>query len=80
MMGREDAIAIARKLVCEQQPKTVIVGVDNVFTVDNGQTWTVHLLPQPIVLDEKWVAVDTPGTIPVFVNAKTGQAKIGETL
>jgi hypothetical protein len=79
MISREDAIAIALKLAADEQPEPAIERVGDVFTMDGGRTWTVHLCPQQQIIDG-WIAVDTPGVWAVVVNGQTGIAKWVEIL
>jgi hypothetical protein len=80
MISREDAIAIALKLAADEQPESPIERVGDVFTMDGGRTWTVHLCPQQPTIDGRWIAVDTPGVWAVVVNGQTGIAKWVEML
>ena len=52
----------------------------DVFTVDGGASWTVHLIPARIVLGDSCTAFDTPGTWAVAVNGETGKAQWVEML
>jgi hypothetical protein len=79
MLSREEAIAIALRLSQEEPRGRQVATIGDVFTHDNGQTWTVHLVPEPLVIENKWVAFDTPGIWIVSVSSKTGCGKWVET-
>jgi hypothetical protein len=82
MVGREEAIAIALKLAAEDPDyrDRAVERVGDVFSMDGGLTWTVHLVPEPLDLSDGTVAFDTPGTWPVCVSGTTGRAKWIESL
>ena len=75
MVSREEAIAIALKLAADDPQRRPVERVDEVFSADGGQTWTVHLVPVPLDLGDGTIAFDTPSTWPVCVNVRTGKAR-----
>lgn len=80
MVSRDDAVAIALKLAADDPDYGPIERVGDVFSMDGGRTWMVHLVPIPLDLGNGIIAVDTPGTWPVRVCGLTGQANWVETL
>jgi hypothetical protein len=79
MVGRDEAVVIALKLAADD-PRRKVERVGDVFSMDGGLTWTVHLVPEPLDLGDGTIAVDTPGTWAVFVSGTTGRAKWIEML
>jgi hypothetical protein len=54
--------------------------VGAVFSRDDGLTWTVHLVPEPLDLGDGIIAVDTPGVWIVVVSGRTGKCNWVEAL
>jgi hypothetical protein len=81
MVTREEAIAIALKLAADDLLQEPIAGVGDVFTMDGGESWTVHLLErnEPQVVGD-WIITNTQQLQIVCVNGRTGQAVWCETL
>jgi hypothetical protein len=75
-MDREKAIAAAMKLVDDEPPGRPVIGLGDVFTVDEGQSWVVHFVPEPVGLGG-YIALDTPGVYIAVVSGKTGRAQMG---
>jgi hypothetical protein len=82
MVSREDAIAIALNLSLDdpQAGGRKVQSVGDVFSMDRGETWTVHLVPEPLDLGDGTFAFDTPGVWIVVVCGRTGKCKWVETL
>jgi hypothetical protein len=82
MVGRDEAAAIALKLASDDPPEgdRKVERVGDVFSMDGGLTWTVHLVPEPLDLGSGIIAVDTPGVWIVVVSGRTGRGNWVETL
>jgi len=80
MVGRDEAIAIALKLAEDDSQRRPVERVGDVFSVDGGLTWTVHLVPEPLDLGDGTIAFDTPGVWIVTVCGRTGRCVWSETL
>ena len=82
MVCREEAVAIALKLATDDPRNRVqaVERVGEVFSMDGGLTWTVHLVPEPLDLGDGTIAFDTPGVWIVTVCGQTGRCKWAETL
>ncbi|AWM40396.1 hypothetical protein GobsT_11090 [Gemmata obscuriglobus] len=81
-MGRDEAVAMALRLASDDPPSPYqkVERVGDVLSRDGGQTWVVHLVPEPLDLGDGTIAFDTPGTWPVCVSTTTGRANWIETL
>jgi hypothetical protein len=79
MVSREEVIASALKLAADDRPWEPITGVGDVFTVDGGESWTVHLLErnEPRVVGE-CIITSTQQVRIVCVNGRTGTANWAE--
>ena len=80
MVDRDEAIAIALKLAADDPERRPVERVGDVFSLDSGLTWTVHLWPVPLDLGDGTIAFDTPGTWAVCVSSRTGRGKWIESL
>jgi hypothetical protein len=81
MVTRDEAVAIALKLAADDPPSPrAVESIGDVFTMDGGQTWTVHLVPVPHDAGDGAVWFDTPGVWAVCVNGATGSAKWYDSL
>ena len=82
MVGRDEAAAIALKLAVDDPPAgdRKVERVGDVFSMDRGETWTVHLVPEKLDLGDGTFAFDTPGVWIVVVCGRTGRCKWVETL
>ena len=74
------AVEAALRLAEAEPPGRLLTDVGDVFTMDGGRTWTVHLVPEPLDLGNGVLAFDTPGTLIAIVNGVTGRANWAETL
>jgi hypothetical protein len=82
MVGRDEAVAIALKLAADDPPSPYrkVERVGDVFSMDGGESWTVHLVPEPLDLGDGTFAFDTPGVWIVVVCGRTGRCTWVETL
>lgn len=82
MVGRDEAATIALKLAADDSGyrDRAVERVGDVFSMDGGETWTVHLVPEPLELGGGGIAFDTPGVWVVMVCGRTGRCKWVETL
>jgi hypothetical protein len=82
MVGRDEAVAIAFKLAADDPPAgdRKVERVGDVFSMDGGLTWTVHLVSDRLDLGAGTIAFDTPGVWIVVVCGRTGRCNWVETL
>ncbi len=82
MVGRDEAVAIAMKLAVDDPPAgdRKVERVGDVLSMDHGDTWTVHLVPEPLDLGGGTFAFDTPGVWIAVVYGRTGRCNWVETL
>jgi hypothetical protein len=82
MVGRDQAAAIALKLAVDDPPSPYrkVERVSDVFSMDRGQSWTVHLVPEPLDLGDGTFAFNTLGVWIVVVCGRTGRCNWVETL
>ncbi len=85
MIDRNKAVAKALALAETDPPVKgrAIERVEEVFSIDGGLTWIVHLLPESVVLSQGDKIIefcDTPGTWAVCVCGQTEKAKWVEML
>ncbi len=82
MVGRDEAVAIALRLAVDDPPAgdQRVERVGDVFSMNGGLSWTVHLVPEPLDLGDGTIAFDTPGVWIVVVCGRTGRCNWVETL
>jgi hypothetical protein len=75
MVSRDEAVAIALKLAAVNPPAgdRKIERVGDVYSMDGGLTWTVHLAPEPLDPGDGAIATDTPGVWVVVVCGRTSR-------
>ncbi|MFO0969758.1 MAG: hypothetical protein U0793_29735 [Gemmataceae bacterium] len=69
------------RLAADDPPRRPIAGVGDVFTVDGGESWAVHLLEEnePRIVDDS-IITSTQQVKIVCVNGRTGAANWALTL
>ncbi len=82
MVGRDEAVAIALTLAADDPDSRdrAVERVGDVFSMDKGLTWTVHLVPETIDLGDGTIAFDTPGVWIAVVCGRTGRCNWVEPL
>jgi hypothetical protein len=74
MVSLEEAVQIALRLAAEDPPPTPILGASEIFSMDGGESWTVHLREDNVRVVGDRVITRMPCARVVIVDGRTGAA------